>query len=231
MTVTNRNRMIPTRRRLLMGMGGLAALAAALGLLNGLPALAAAPAKALTAEDRADLGRVEEYLNGIRSMQARFQQFSPNAGLAFGNIYMRRPGRLRVEYEPPVPVLLVSDGSLVSVYDSELDELNQLPLGSSPLWFLLRDPIRFDEAVTVTSVDRRPGALRVIMYQSSEPDAGTVTLIFADSPLELKNWTIVDSAGNEVTVGLFQVSLGVDLPNKLFGQPTTRRSQRGGQND
>src|SRR5262245_127066 len=83
-----------TRRMLLAGIGGMAALAAS----PWRPALAAQAAKQLTEEDRADLKRVEEYLNGIRTMQARFQQFSPNAGLAFGNIYMRRPGQLRVEY-------------------------------------------------------------------------------------------------------------------------------------
>lgn len=226
--MSDQDRVTPTRRALLAGLAAAAASAAVPMLPRPRAALAAEPAKALTDEDRADLARVEDYLNGIRTMQARFQQFSPNAGLAFGTIYMRRPGRLRVEYEPPVPVLLVSDGLVVSYYDSELDKLDQIPLGSSPLWFLLRDPIRFDSTVTITSVDRRPGALRIIMYQTSAPDAGTVTLIFADQPLELKNWTIRDPAGNEVTVGLFNVSLGGDLANRLFATPRTRRSQAGG---
>ena len=81
----------------------------------------------LTDEDRADLKRVAGYLDSIRSMSARFQQVASGGGLSFGKIYLRRPGMLRVEYEPPVPVLLVSDGTWMDYYDSELDQLTQIP--------------------------------------------------------------------------------------------------------
>ena len=82
--------------------------------------------------------RIEAYLTGVKSLKARFQQFSQNGGLIYGNIYLRRPGRLRIEYDPPVPVLIVADGTWASFYDTELDQLNQAPLGSTPAWFLLR---------------------------------------------------------------------------------------------
>lgn len=212
------------RRRLLFAGG------AALGLLvlsglAGPAARAADPALALTDENRADLARVEGYLNGITTLRARFQQYSQDGGVVFGNIYVRRPGKMRVEYEPPVPVILVADGILVSYYDSELDQLSQLPISSTPAWFLLRDPISLGDGITVTALDKRPGALRLSMYQSSEPDAGSVDLIFADDPLELRQWKIIDAAGKEARIGLFDVRLGGELPNELFATP--RQRQRG----
>lgn len=217
-----------SRRRLFARALGIAGLAALAPLAGTRRAQAAAPAAQLTEEELRHLRRVEEYLNGIKTMRARFQQFSPNSGLAFGTIYLSRPGRMRVEYDPPVPVLLVADGMAVSYYDRELDNLSQVPLSSTPAWFLLRNPIRLQEDLTVTRLDTRPGALRLSMYQTKEPEAGTVTLIFADDPLELKNWTIVDGAGNEVTIGLFDVSIGGEIENKLFATPQTRGRRSSG---
>jgi outer membrane lipoprotein-sorting protein len=213
----------PSRRALLRGGAlGLAALALA---GRAAPALAAQPpAAALTPQDIADLHRVEAYLNSIKSLRARFQQYSANGGLVYGNIYLRRPGRLRVEYDPPVPVLIVADGTWASYYDSELDQLNQLPLGSTPAWFLLRDPVTLTDGITVTALKRAPGAMQIDMYQTKDPDAGLVKLILADDPLELRQWYIVDSTGKEIHIGLDQTSIGADLPNSLFVAPTPKRT-------
>lgn len=208
-----------------------------LAMASGLGALALAGAAGLTArtahgettagivmteEARADIARVEAYLNQITTLRARFQQYSDDGGVVFGDIYIRRPGKMRVEYEPPVPVILVADGMLVSYYDSELDQLNQLPISQTPAWFLLRKNISLTDGITVTGLDQRPGALRVTMHQTDEPQAGSVDLIFGDQPLELRQWKITDAAGKEVRIGLFDVRLGGELPNELFATPRQR---------
>ena len=90
-------------------------------------------AAVLTDQDKADVARIEAYLNGITTMRAKFQQADMNGGTVFGTIYVRRPGFLRVEYDPPSQVLLVADSIAVSYYDGELNQLNQAPLSLSPL--------------------------------------------------------------------------------------------------
>lgn len=180
----------------------------------------------LDEEARADIARVEDYLNSITTLRARFQQYSEGGGVVFGNIYVRRPGRMRVEYDPPVPVILVADGIVVSYYDSELDQLNQVPISATPAWFLLRKEISLSDGITVTALDKRPGALRLTMHQTKEPEAGSVDLIFADQPLELRQWTLTDSTGKQARIGLFDVRMGGDLPNELFATPRPRRGNR-----
>ena len=223
MTETRTDTQGMTRRRLLGRLGGglTALLVAAAG---GAPwsATAAVSAAQLTAADLEQVARVEAYLNGIGSLSARFQQFSSDGELALGSIYVRRPGRMRVEYDPPVSVILVADGMLVSYYDHELDQLNQLPLSASPAWFLLRDPIDLTKDVTVTGVRQGPGVLRVTMHQTDEPEAGAVTLVFSDQPLELRQWTLIDAQGREVRIGLHDVKMGGELANKLFATPRRR---------
>jgi outer membrane lipoprotein-sorting protein len=210
------------RRRFLVGSAGLAAAA----LLRPGGARAAAEPLALTDENRADIARIETYLGGITTLRAKFQQYSENGGVVFGDIYVRRPGRMRVEYEPPVPVVLVADGMVVSYYDSELDQLSQLPISATPVWFLLRNQISLTDGVTITALDKKPGALRVTMHQTKEPEAGSVDLIFGDQPLELRQWTITDAAGKQARIGLFDVRLGGDLPNELFATPRAKRGNR-----
>ena len=138
----------------------------------------------------------------------------------FGEIYVRRPGFLRVQYDPPSQVILVADSIAISYYDGELNQLNQAPLSASPLWFLLRDKVSLNgEDVTVISFERGPNAFRIGLVQTDNPDAGTVTLVLGDHPLELQQWTIVDQKGEEVRVGLYNAEFGMKLDNALFRTP------------
>jgi outer membrane lipoprotein-sorting protein len=184
------------------------------------------PAITLSPEDQADVARIEQYLNDLTSVEARFQQSSASQGLAFGKIYLRRPGRLRVEYDPPSQVILVADGIALSYYDAELNNLNQVPLNLSPMWFLLKDKVKLNGGdVTLTSFKRAPGAFQLGLVQTDEPDAGTVVMEFGDRPLELRQWTITDSKNQQVQVGLYDARFGVKLANELFATPQ-KRSKR-----
>lgn len=173
----------------------------------------------LSETDKVDVARIEDYLNGLTTVKASFQQYTDSEGLAFGRIYLRRPGRLRVEYDLPSEIVLVADGTLLSYYDSELNHIEQVPLNLSPMWFLLRQNVKLGGDVTVTQFQRRSGNIMIGLVQSDEPDAGSVQLEFGDKPLELRQWTITDSAGSTVRVGLYDAEFGGQLANELFATP------------
>jgi len=223
----SRSQPIQLQRRALLRAGAAALGLAALGA--GLPrrALAqAAQAAQLTDSDKVDIARVEGYLNSLSSVKASFQQFTESEGLAFGRIYLRRPGRLRVEYDPPSEILLIADGTLLSYYDAELNHIEQVPLNLSPMWFLLREDVRLGGDVTVTSFKKAASSILIGLVQSDEPDAGSVTLELGDKPLELRQWTITDSAGTQVRVGLYDAEFGVALDSALFATPRKKEKDR-----
>src|SRR5437764_15232127 len=116
------------------------------------PALAAAaPAPAvLTPQDALALQRFAAYLNGIRTMTARFHQVANNGAASTGKLWVARPGRMRFEYDPPTPITLIADATYVYYWDKELKEASKYELRSTPAWFLLRDPISFGSDVVVT---------------------------------------------------------------------------------
>jgi outer membrane lipoprotein-sorting protein len=194
------------------------AIAALLGLFVLPAASHAAPprAAALSAEDRADVQRVEQYLNGIHSLAAHFEQFGQDGGTAGGRVFVARPGRMRFEYAAPSPILLLADGTWVVYIDNQLKQVSYLPISSTPAWFLLRDKISLADGVTITKFERGPGVIRISLVENKSPENGLLTLTFADKPLELKQWTIVDQQGKSTTVVLDDARFGVPVDPKAF---------------
>ena len=217
-----------TRRALLARTGSTLFFAgAALALSNAAASAKKIKAAVLTDQDKADIKRIEDYLNGITTMRAKFQQVSlSDQQISFGMIYVRRPGFLRVQYDPPRQDILVADSIAISYYDAELNQLNQAPLKLSPLWFLLRDDVKLGGDVTVTSFQRAPNAFQIGLVQTDEPDAGTVTMVLGDKPLELQQWSIIDQKGNEVRVALYNAEFGMKLDNALFRTPEKKAKKR-----
>jgi outer membrane lipoprotein-sorting protein len=180
-------------------------------------ARAAAPpaAVAMTPQDAADLRRISAYLDGIHTMTARFHQRSSGAGGASGSLWLARPGRMRFEYDPPSPILLIADRFYVYYVDKQLAEMSKVGLKSTPAWFLLRDPITFDDLV-VTRLERGANSLAITVVDPAEPDKGSLTMLFTSQPPTLRQWTIVDQQRKTTTVSLSDVQLGVALDPELF---------------
>jgi len=174
------------------------------------------PAAALSPRDRADLTRIETYLNGLRTLKARFLQVAPDGSTSEGVAWMERPGRMRFQYDKPSPLLLVAGYGLFYFHDSQLNQTTNLPLSATPLGLLLRDNLRLSGDVTVTGIERLPGQIQVGMVRTASPDDGSLTLVFADSPLALRQWSVVDAQRQETRVTLFNIELGGSFDPKLF---------------
>ncbi|HYD99261.1 MAG TPA: outer membrane lipoprotein carrier protein LolA [Alphaproteobacteria bacterium] len=190
-------------------------LAAGLALA-GAGAVAGTPKIPATPENKADLARIEQYLTGIRSMQARFLQQAGGGGLSEGTVYLERPGKMRFEYDPPSTTQIVADGTWLFFWDGELKQITQVPLGSTLADFIVRSEPSFTQGVTVTGLERGAGTIEVTLVSDEDPDAGTLSLIFSDAPLELKKWRIVDSQGVPTEVALLDPAIGLPLDRKKF---------------
>lgn len=180
------------------------------------PAQAAPANKTFTAQDRATVERVEEFLSGITTIVADFVQIAPDGGLASGKFYLSRPGKMRWQYDPPTPILMVADGKFFIFYDYELDQTSYLPLQETLAGFLARDRVTFGGDVLVTDIQRGANSLRITMIQRDRPKDGTLTLEFADNPLRLHNMKVTDAVGQETTVSLANARYGTPLDDTLF---------------
>jgi outer membrane lipoprotein-sorting protein len=169
-----------------------------------------------TAQDRADLARVEAYLNGMHTLKAHFLQVAPDGGISEGTAWLERPGRMRFQYDPPAPFLLVAAHGLLVFHDSKLDQTSNVLLSQTPLGILLADKVTLSGGITVTGMQRQPGQLQVSLVRTASPSDGTLTLIFADPPLTLRQWTVLDAQRKETRVTLYNVELGGSFDPGLF---------------
>ena len=187
-------------------------------LLAGLIATTptASRAAALTAADLANVERALGYLNNISTLRARFVQVSSNGTYAEGELLIDRPGKLRFDYDPPVPVLLIANGLSFLFYDRELEQASFLPLWETPLWFLIREEVKLSDDMLVEKVTQETGTLRVTLRDAGNPDIGEITLVFEDRPLSLRKWQVVDAQGVLTEVSLVDPRYGVEIDPKVF---------------
>ncbi len=184
-----------------------------LGLILSTPALAGI---APTTRDSADLNRIEAYINGLKTLKARFLQVAPDGGISQGTAWLSRPGRLRFEYDPPAPFLLVAGQTGLIFHDSLLRQTSHIPLSRTPLGILLADQAKLSGDVTVTDIERLPGQIHVGLVRTASPGDGMLVLTFADNPLTLRQWRVIDAQRKETRITLSDMQLGGRLDPKLF---------------
>ena len=187
----------------------------------------AAPGAVLSAQDKADIARVEAYLNGLKSLKAHFMQVAQDGGISEGTAWLERPGHMRFQYDPPSPFLLIAAHGVLTFHDAALQQTSNIGLNRTPLGILLADHVDLSNTVTVTGLQRFPGQLQLTLVRTDSPGDGSLTLIFADPPLTLRQWTVVDAQRRENHVTLYNAQLGGSFNPQLFEQIVVPNSKPG----
>lgn len=194
---------LPTPRRLVLGL---------------LALLLAAPAVPVAADDATDLRRVEQALNAVETLETSFTQIASDGQVAEGKLYIRRPGRLRLAYKPPSPLLIIADGTWMVLYDEQTRQVDRYPLADTALRVLVQRDIKLGGRLAVGKVERGAGVLRVVVYDKERQGDGTITLVFEDiaNRLVLRQWEVVDAQGLTTRVMLGEPKVNIALDPKLF---------------
>jgi outer membrane lipoprotein-sorting protein len=191
-------------------------LSLAIFIVMALSVAAEAAPAVLSSSDKDAVSRVEKYLNELSTLKSRFLQATSTGNYTEGTFYLSRPGKMRIEYDPPVQFLIVADGTWLIYNDLELDQITHLPLGATPANILLQENISLlDGDLEVSKVEHAPGIIGITLVLADE-DSGHLTLIFADKPLELKKWIVVDPQGVTTSVSLLSTRRDISLDPKLF---------------
>jgi len=170
----------------------------------------------LSEQDRADLERISDYLTRVKTMKGRFLQVTSEGGSAEGEFYVLKPGRMRFDYDPPIPIVFLADGTWVKIEDADLETVNSYPLSETPLKYLVADQIDLARDAKITKIERLMGQIRVTAVEDEGYAQGSLTMIFSDPGLELRQWVMVDAQGVRTTIALREVQEGLDLDPGLF---------------
>ncbi|MDQ2804778.1 MAG: outer membrane lipoprotein carrier protein LolA [Pseudomonadota bacterium] len=180
-------------------------------------ACSAVPADQHAANAAGLIARSEDYLNGLHALRARFLQVAPNGAVSRGVAWLERPGRMRFEYDQPVPLLLVASHGLIVFHDSKLNQTSNIPLGSTPLGILLEGHIKLTgDGVTVANVRQLPQEVQLTLVRAGRSGEGSLTLTFSENPLALRQWSVTDAQGQQTSVTLYNIQTGGSFDQKLF---------------
>ena len=168
--------------------------------------------------DEQAVARLEAYLESVDTLNGEFTQVSPSGAISTGRFYIRRPGLLRFEYDPPTPLLIVANGGMVYVRDEALETTDSYPLGRTPLKFLLRKKVDLEDA-RVVGVDRGVDTLAVTFASDEDETEGELTVIVTAPEMQLVRWIVRDIQNGITVVTLDNVKSGERLANRLFRTP------------
>ncbi|WP_084420841.1 LolA family protein [Henriciella litoralis] len=173
--------------------------------------------KAVSATDRrAILKAAANSLAAAKTAKGRFTQIAPNGSVSSGDFALRRPGRMRFDYDAPTPVLIVADGTTVAMEDRDLETVDRVPLASTPLGLILDDELSFEDEARVTDVERLDGEIAITIEDRSGESEGNLTLYFDAANYQLLSWRAVDANQQVTRVALQDIQTNVSVDPRLF---------------
>ena len=197
----------------------------ALALIAAPVILAAAPAES------PDLAKVQAHLRAVQTMTADFTQTDRNGKVLTGVMSLKRPGKIRFQYEKGVPILIVGDGNALTFIDYSVKQVQRWPIGKSPLGVLL-DPSRDISTYAKSIPTADPSILSIEANDPKRPEFGRITMIFerdnaAPAGLRMVGWVALDSQGNRTTIRLANQKYNGPIADNTFRWNDPRTTIRG----
>lgn len=174
------------------------------------------------------LSQISAYLNQLQTAQGGFTQINSDGTLYTGQIYIKRPGRIRFEYNPPSESMVMASGGQLAVFDARSNTgPERYPLNQTPLSIILAPNVDLGRARMVTNTAYDGTTTTVTAQDPDNPQYGNIQMVFTANPIELRQWIVTDDLGVETTVILNDLVAGGSIGDILFNIRAETR-KRGG---
>ncbi|NUH65362.1 outer membrane lipoprotein carrier protein LolA [Sulfitobacter sp. S0837] len=175
------------------------------------------------AAQQLSLGEISGYLNQLRTAKGAFTQINDDGSVSSGTVYIKRPGKVRFEYNAPDSGLVVAGANTVVIYDKKSNQpAETYPLSRTPLSIILADRVDLGRAKMVTGHSYDGTATTVTAQDPANPQYGNIQMKFTGNPVQLRQWVINDGNGSATTVVLGDMQVGVNIPNSMFDTGAAR---------
>lgn len=174
------------------------------------------------------LREISNYLNQLQTAQGGFTQINSDGTLFTGQIYIKRPGRIRFEYNPPSESMVMAGGGQLAVFDARSNTgPERFPLSQTPLSIILAPDVNLERASMVTNVVSDGTTTTVTAQDPDNPQYGNIQMVFTANPVELRQWIVTDDLGVETTIILNDLVAGGRLGDILFNIQAEMRKREG----
>ena len=162
------------------------------------------------------LTAASDALAAAKTASGTFRQSNADGSIVSGTFALNRPGRMRFDYDDPTPILIVSDGTTVAMEDSELETVDRVPIGATPLNLILSTDLNVDQDVEVLGIVQNDERIGIRVSDATGELEGTLTMVFDKVSYDLLGWLAVDGNLQTTVVDLVDVETNVSVDPRLF---------------
>ena len=168
-------------------------------------------------ESNADVLNIERYLNSIHTLKAEIIQISSTGEVETGIIFIKKPGQMRFEYDPPSNHLVIASGLLLVIIDKKSNGEPQRYLTSqTPIGYLLNERVNLANNPALNGVSIKSNEIRIKLSDDKKPRSGQLELVFTKQPINLKEWVITSYSGEETRVLLEKIRVNEPVSKEKF---------------
>jgi len=169
----------------------------------------------LTVEETRIIQAIGRHHSQIGSMAGRFLQIDTQGNRIEGTFFLDRPDKIRFRYGPPSKEEIISVGRGFYVINREERTKYAYPQDRVPLRQFLSDRIDFFSA-NLQDVVLTDDFISIVIADDSPIGTVEVALIFEVDTLELRQWTLTEPSGAQLTFSVYEVEKNVDIPRAFF---------------
>lgn len=184
-----------------------------------LPTLAqeqgSAEPRPLTDAERQLITEINEHNSAIKTMVGRFLQIDTQGSRIEGTFFLERPGKILFRYNPPSSEQIVSVGRGFYVVDRKEQTQYAYPQDKVPLRQFLDSQIDLFKA-NIVAIAQSDDYFSVTLQDDTPAGIVRVALVFDTESKDLKQWTLTQPSGAELTFSLYDVDKDVEIPKSYF---------------
>ena len=170
--------------------------------------------------EKFSLIELSDYFNRLNTFQANFHQFADDGSVANGTLFIKKPGRLRIDYDQPEDLLILASGGQLAIFDPKGDpEPTSFPLRLTPLALILAKQLTLVDSSNILSHEYIRGETSLSLFDPEHPERGHIELIFSGITPILDRWVMHDESGNITLISIDHYVTNISLGTMQFNIP------------
>ena len=163
-----------------------------------------------------ELLKIEDYFNSIRTLKSDFVQESDSSLISTGTFILKKPGKFRFSYDPPIELEVVSHIQAVLIFDPKNNKTGPLtyPISGSPFKYLLKDKLELSTK-SFTKISTEEDMLFVKLNMGTG-EQNNLTLKFKKNPIMLTGWELENNFGEITEVFLSDLRVNGYVSDQIF---------------
>ena len=167
--------------------------------------------------EKISLNKISDYINELTTLQADFEQINSDGSVVTGKLYIRRPGKMRLEYTSPNNALVIAGAGNVAIFDDKSNNGPTLfPLKKTPLNLLLKENVDLYKNEMITEHTANNKNTFIIAKDPKRKSQGSIKMVFNNNPISLQGWTITNQSNQKTKIILNKLEKKTKIPLYLF---------------